>query len=705
MTAGALARFFLAQRGRSLAAAFLGVAVLLVVQADQAPLLPLRHLLFDSYQRVFPRERPDPVAILVDIDEASLARHGQWPWPRDLMATLLDRILEAQPKAVGFDILFAEPDRLGPEALARRYPQLPARVLGSLPDPDLALAEALGRGRTVLALSGESDAGPGTHVPARSLVLRGFDAGVALPAFPAAIGSIDLLEQAAGGLALINAPPDQSGREVERGVLRRVPLVAEVGPSRLATLGVELVRLGTGSPILDVRTDSHGITAIRVKGHSLETLPNGDLALHFGRPAHDRHVSAAALLAGDADLEMLHDKYVIVGFTGLGLLDNVVNPLGEKTPGVDVHIQVIESLLTGDSLRRPWWMARLELAALVAFGIGLILAVPVLRPAYAAGLGALAATLLTLAGFVAFRWGNWLFDSATIVTLLNPIFITLIGNSLVEADQRRRQAEAELNASRESAARVAGELDAARRIQMGLLPDPATVFAGDYRITVAALLEPARAVGGDYYECFAMDSRHACIAIGDVTGKGVPASLFMTIAKTLTGAMVRRVPDLGDALRQAEVELSRHNPEMLFVTAFVAVLDLQTGELACVCAGHDAPILKRGHELLRLDLGEDCGPPVGACGNYPFVAARRSLEPGDLVCLFTDGVTEAQDGQRFYGSFRLLAAVSRLAADADPATAVAAIRDDVRRFEAGRPAADDLTLLALRWNGPGSGFQ
>ncbi len=700
MRPGAVARFLLAHRGRSLAGAFLAVAALLFIQADQAPLLPLRHILFDSYQRVFPRERSEAPAVLVDIDEESLARHGQWPWPRDLMAALLDHILAAEPRAVGFDILFAEADRLGPAALARRYPQLPAQALARLPDPDAALAAALARGKTVLAVSGEIAALPDARVPAHSLGLRGFDEEVALPAFAGAIGSLPALEEAATGLGLINAPPDRSGTESERGVLRRVPLVAEAGSARLATLGVEMVRLGTGSHHLDVRTDGKRITRVGVRGHQLETLPSGELALHFGRQQHDRSVSAAAVLDGRIDPAALRDRYVIVGFTGLGLIDNVVTPLGEKVPGVDIHLQVIESLLAGDSLKRPWWMARLELATLLLCGLGLILAVPVLRPAYAAGLGALAAALLTASGFAAFRFGGWLFDSATVVTLLNPIFITLIGNTLVEADRRRRQAEAELVATRESAARVAGELDAARRIQMGLLPVPAEIFAGDARIAVAALLEPARAVGGDYYDCFRLDEQRVCLAIGDVTGKGVPASLFMTIAKTLTGAMVRRVSDLGDALRQAEIELSRHNPEMLFVTSFVAVLDLQTGILDCVCAGHDAPILRRGRELLRLDAGDDAGPPVGACGNYPFVAVRRQLEPGDLVCLFTDGVTEAQDGQRFYGGFRLLAAVARLADGADPQEAVEAIRDDVRRFEAGRPAADDLTLLALRWNGP-----
>jgi adenylate cyclase len=134
-----------------------------------------------------------------------------------------------------------------------------------------------------------------------------------------------------------------------------------------------------------------------------------------------------------------------------------------------------------------------------------------------------------------------------------------------------------LQATREAAARINGELDAARRIQMGLLPNPASDFAGETRYQVAALLEPARAVGGDYYDCFALDPARLCFAIADVSGKGLPASLFMAVAKTLTGALTRRTDDLGLAMREVEAELNRENPECLFVTAFVGVLDANTG--------------------------------------------------------------------------------------------------------------------------------
>jgi serine phosphatase RsbU (regulator of sigma subunit) len=232
---------------------------------------------------------------------------------------------------------------------------------------------------------------------------------------------------------------------------------------------------------------------------------------------------------------------------------------------------------------------------------------------------------------------------------------------------------------------------------MGLLPDPSASFAGETRFAIAALLEPARAVGGDYYDCFMLDESRLCFAIGDVSGKGIPASLFMAISKTLTGTLARRHPDLGEAVQAVEQELSRENSEFLFVTAFVAILDVDRGILDYVCAGHDAPILLRHGEVSRLDTSNG-GPPLCALGDFPYVSERIQLQAGDLLCLFTDGVTEATDGKTLFGGDRLLATLRELA-EATPATAVNDLRDAVRRFEAGEAPADDLTLLALRWQG------
>lgn len=694
-----------AGRGRAFPLLLLAIAAALLGRPDDLPLLSIREAQFDHYQRLMPRVRDGEPVVIVGIDSQSLVKYGQWPWPRDQLARLVDKIQAGGPLAVGIDIVFPEPDRYSPNALGQRFPGLASAALVALPDPDQKLADTLKKPATVLAVVGLNKGLPGSRFPAKPLPVFRQDTGRdrQVPHFASAITSRPLLEAAATGEGLINASPELGQPDSQRGVLRRVPTLAFVNDLPFLSLPLEMMRLalGEGGSVL-AEDGAHGMRAIRIGDYRLPVQPSGELLLHFGRSSSHYYLSAADVLAGAHPPELFNARFVIVGFNSTGLQDRVVTPLGESLPGVDIHAQVIESMLAGQALQRPYWMPWLEMGALMAAGLLLIGIIPVLRARYAVLCFATFALIILAGGYLAFWSGRYLFDGASLLILLAPSFISLLGNTLITADALRRTAESQLQKSREEAARINGELDAARRIQMGLLPDIATQFAGERRFSVGALLEPARAVGGDYYDCFMLDERRLCLAIGDVSGKGVPASLFMAISKTLTGTLTRRHSELGKAFSDIEAELNRENPEYLFVTAFVGILDVASGRLEYVCAGHDAPVIRRGDQLLRIDTAAIAGPPLCAAGSYPFESAAMQLHPGDLICLFTDGITEATDGAEMFGLPRLLAAIGTLAMAALPEDAQA-LRNAVRQFEAGHPPSDDLTLLLLRWSGPISG--
>lgn len=680
--------------GRFLPLLLLLAAAALLANIEATPLASLRHAQFDRFQRQMPRPRDSEPVIVIGIDSQSLAQYGQWPWSRSLLARLNERILAGQPLALGLDIVFAEPDRYSPQVLGKTLPSL-AASLEKIPDPDAELARSLAAGPCLLAVIGLDNALPGSRPPARPLARLPDSPRVAraVKHFASAIVSRPVLEQAAAGEGLINASPNQQLSSSERGILRRVPSLAFIEQQPFLSLPLAMIRqaLGDADDVVP-EFDSHGMRGLRIGDYHLPTQSNGDILLHFGPANAHYYLSAADVLAGHIPAATFNSRFVIIGFNSTGLQDSIVTPLGESVPGVDIHVQVIESMLAGSALRRPWWMAKLELAALFAGGLLLILAVPALRPRLALFSYVLLASLLIAAAYLAFAQGGWLFDGLSPALLLAPLFIALLGRTLIRADS-------ELRASREAAARDAGELDAARRIQIGLLPDPQKLFAAEPRFAVAALLEAAQAVGGDYYDAFMLDSRRLCLSIGDVSGKGVPASLFMAIAKTLTGALARRENDLGQAMRDIESELNRENPEYLFVTALICVLDADSGQLEFVCAGHDAPLLQRDGKITRVDTRTLSGPPLCATESYPYLRDRIQLQAGDRLCLFTDGVSEADNGQEMFGNQRLSEAL--LALRERPTAAVPnALRDEVRRFESGHPATDDLTLLILDYRGP-----
>ena len=292
--------------------------------------------------------------------------------------------------------------------------------------------------------------------------------------------------------------------------------------------------------------------------------------------------------------------------------------------------------------------------------------------------------------------------TASSLSLLASLFV-------VEASERRRSERA-LQAARESAAKAAGELSAARRIQMATLPAPATAFPREQRFTVAALLEPAREVGGDLYDFYMLDSRRLLFMIGDVSGKGLPASLFMVVAKALSKSVALglvehaaehavEAADMAAILNRANRELARENPEMLFVTCIAGILDADTGEVTLCNAGHDAPRrVAAGGALERMQPAD--GPPLCVLDDFDYPVQRYQMAPGDSLCLITDGISEAMDeAGALYGVERLDALLEQ-AHGLGPDALVAAVREDVRRHVGQAEPSDDLTLLVVRWNGP-----
>jgi serine phosphatase RsbU (regulator of sigma subunit) len=245
-------------------------------------------------------------------------------------------------------------------------------------------------------------------------------------------------------------------------------------------------------------------------------------------------------------------------------------------------------------------------------------------------------------------------------------------------------------------------MDAARRIQMGLLPDPAETEAGDPRFKLAASLEPARTVGGDFYDCFRIDADRIFIVAGDVSGKGLPAALFMASVKQQVKSLAMKGGDVGAILSAAQRAIGHENPEQLFVTAFAAVFDAAWGDLTFCNAGHEPPFTCPPGEAPRRLTGPG-GPPLGALDDFEYPSGNYRLVPGEWLFVFTDGASEAVNPRKEFFGIERLAASLAAAPHAEPAELIKKVRSDIAAFANGAEAADDLTLLALRWTGGPSG--
>jgi sigma-B regulation protein RsbU (phosphoserine phosphatase) len=255
-----------------------------------------------------------------------------------------------------------------------------------------------------------------------------------------------------------------------------------------------------------------------------------------------------------------------------------------------------------------------------------------------------------------------------------------------------------LKRTRSAKERMESELNIGREIQMSMLPLSFPAFPDRSDFDVYATLAPAREVGGDFYDLFLIDDQHFCFGVGDVSGKGVPAALFMAVTKTLIKS--RAANDLSPAsiLSHVNTELSRHNDACMFVTIFLAILDLESGRMVYTNAGHNPPYIKRTTgDLVRLDSRH--GPILGAKTGLAYGEDRVQLQPDDLVFLYTDGVTEAMNApEELYTEARLrgLLESSRLDSVEE---AVRVMVDDVWDYQGDAEQADDVTVLAASWLG------
>jgi serine phosphatase RsbU (regulator of sigma subunit)/CHASE2 domain-containing sensor protein len=688
------------RRGQPLGLLLLAILLGLGLVPDVLGLGAVRLAGFDAYQRWAPRIRRSAPAVIVAIDEESLRLHGQWPWPRTWLARLVTRLAEARPAAIGIDLVMPEVDRLSPSRLPEFVPGMSpdlAQQLARLPSNDEVLAQALGRLPVVLGVAGlEADGGrPGGALRRAPLRTIGGDPRAFVSRYEGALRSVEEIDRVARGHGLLNVEP-------ERGVVRRMPLVAGAADAVLPSFGVEMLRVATGAPLLTVRVGASGIEAVGIHDLLVPTESDGSVRVRFGRSDPSRFVSAAEVLAGTAAAHLFERKLVLIGVTALGLSDYQATPVSERMSGVEIHAQLLESILEGDLLSRPRAAAWAEAAVLVVAGLVLVLAVPRSAARTSVALFVLVIGAVWAGGFLSYLGRGILFDAALPSLALGVLFMSMLSVTLAEAESQRRILRRSIEHQREQAARVAGELEAARRIQMSSLPRPTIVFPGDTRLDLYALLEPAREVGGDLYDFFPLDQDRVFFLIGDVSGKGVPGSLFMAVSKALyKSAALRQAHRVETVMREANAEISRENTEGLFVTVLAGILDRRSGLLEYCNAGHEPPYLLPGGERPLLRLMDGGGPPLCAVDCFPYSASSRRLEPGDTLCLITDGVTEAvSPGLTRYGRGRLEALLTQAGAAANAADVGDAIRRDVARFTDGVEPSDDMAILVVRWKGP-----
>jgi len=418
------------------------LALIVALRAwDPAPVQLLRDLAFDTYQRAKPRsQNPDETLVrIIDVDDESLARHGQWPWPRTVTAQLVDKLSEAKAGVIGFDIVFAEPDRLSPARIIRSWPKTPEteQLLArpdQLPDNDKIFAAAIARSRVVTGFFIVNEGGRAPALKA-GYGFSGTDPLRAVFGGRSAIPTLPELEAGAQGNGALNWFPERDQ------VVRRMPAVIRVGDQLYPTLFTELLRVGQGAQAYKLRSvqDGAAIEAVQVGRASVPTDADGRLVVYFAPRSTIRTIPAWKILAGDFKADEVEGRIAIVGTSAAGLLDIRATPLDAVTPGVEVHAQAIEQIASGTYLLRPDFSDSLEHLFVVVLCAGVILMVPRIGAAWAGLIGAGGAILAIGLAWMAFARFGWLIDPVSPAVAIGFVFTVTTLVVYFRTERERRQ--------------------------------------------------------------------------------------------------------------------------------------------------------------------------------------------------------------------------------------------------------------------------
>jgi len=574
-----------------------------------------RNVSLDFMTKLYPFEKLYPEntnqLVFVNIDDASISEFGQWPWPRQLTAKLVNKVAEKKPAAIGLDILITEKDRFAPDNIAKTL-NLPLSALTSAgaQDGDALLGKSASSNPVVAAFALSNEDNKKNQRITNRFVTVGNVQDV-IPFTNSLLMPIEPLLNAAGN-GFVNTYKSE-------GLVRETPMVAISKDEILPSLSLDLVRVAQGAKNHMIKIDD--ITQsilIKTGGLSTELSDNGAMIYHHGHLNRFQTISAANILKNNN--ENLQGKIVVIGSAAFGLGDLHSTSLEDEMPGTLLHLQIIDQILAHRFIKYHIAFDRLIFVFCTALSVLFSFLIVRSKLHYT-----LIALPIVIASMVAVTIYSFL-STGLIFNAPVALGLLLTGNAVTYGSligQRFVTQRA-----------IQKDIDEATTIQAVLFPKR------DLYPTISGGVIPYKSLSGDFIDYLKVENKIAFIE-GDVSGKGLPAALLMARSVALFRLFARHKLAADLIAKKMNDEIQSHGSADRFVTAVIGWHDLDTNEVTFVNCGHN-PVFHLGRD--KENLFDASSPPLGVVSKDSFEPTLNSvrLEEADAIYIATDGISESK---------------------------------------------------------------
>ena len=583
----------------------------------------ISNISYDFYQKVFNRGEIQNITI-VDIDEKSIAKIGQFPWRRDAYSKILENLNQYNPAVIAFDIIFSERDKQNPQNLLLQLQKESDQFSNvEVMNTNQIFIDSIKKSKVILPIIGDPNDNfvINESKPKLRIITKGNDPKNFIYKYRNKIISLKEINDAATGTGSISLIPNIDG------IIRNIPILYNIDNKIWPSLALEVVRVSTNQKNLLVQSNDGGIEIIKTRNNIIPSDQNGVINIKYKKFDKKNYVSAVDIIENNFDKSKIENKIILIGSSAQAIFDIVKIPNGKTVPGIEIHAHIIDNILKNESIIKNFTTQATENIIFLLL-IFIFVAIPMkIKPKFSIIFFISTIIAINLLSIILYQF-NYYIDSlfGSIVgslVFMVSLYFRYIEENLIALENEKKQFI--LKKERE----IAGE------VQKKLFPNNKKIE--EY---IFAMNTPAKDVSGDYYDYYQTNDNEIYFILGDVTGKGIKAGILMANVAAVFRSLAKMNSSVSKTALYINNQVKDSSYQSMFITAILGKINLKEKEMEFINMGHEPMMVL--DKNFNFEYVNSTLPPMGLMPvkDESFFKTTTMNINDKTILIYTDGVTE-----------------------------------------------------------------